>query len=480
MTSSSEAPASAVLPSKVPASQPRLAVVLAAGKGTRMRSERPKVLHPVGGRPMLEWVLAAARDAGCKKILIVVGHGAEEVKRHVAGLPDGADDIVWVEQREQLGTGHALAQTEPHVEGAATLLVLSGDVPLVTAETLDQLATAAEGRWGAAAAAELDEPGTLGRILTDDAGRFVRIVEFADAGPEELAVQRINAGLYAFSAPAIFEALRRVDTDNAQGEIYLTDALGVAAAAGKDVALHTLADFSEALGINDRKDQARVHRALLDRHLQRLMASGVTILEPARTSIEPSVTVAPETIIHPDVNLAGDTRIGSRCVLHQGVHVTDSVVDADVELKPYSLLDHTIVANECVVGPFARLRPGSVLLQGARVGNFVETKKAQLGAGAKVSHLTYLGDASVGDNANIGAGVVTCNYDGVNKHRTEIGDGAFVGSDTMLIAPVNVGADATTAAGSTVTEDVPAEALAIGRSRQRNIPGWARRRIRKN
>ncbi len=466
----------------------RIAVVLAAGKGTRMRSERPKVLHSVGGRSMLEWVLETARGAGCEQILVVVGHGAEEVKRHICGVDigkAGADignaraDIEWVEQREQLGTGHALAQAAPFIEGEATLLVLSGDVPLVTPETLERLATAAEGRWGAAAVAELEEPGTLGRVLTDDAGNFVRIVEFADASPEELAVQRVNAGLYAFSAPSIFEGLQRLDTANAQGEIYLTDALGQAAAAGEDVALHLLPDFSEAFGINDRKNLATVHRALLDRHLQRLMAAGVTILEPARTSIEPTVAVGPETVIHPEVWLAGDTSVGPGCVLHQGVHITSSHIEGGAEIKPYSILDHAEVAKDCIVGPFARLRPGSVLQRGARVGNFVETKQTELGAGSKVSHLTYLGDATVGDNANIGAGVVTCNYDGVNKHRTEIGDEAFVGSDTMLVAPVSIGDEATTAAGSTITENVPPGALAVGRSRQRIIPDWARRRRRK-
>ncbi len=428
---------------------------------------------------MLEWVLDTARHSGCEKILIVVGHGAEEVKSLVGERNIDEQDITWVEQHQQLGTGHALAQAEPHVDGEATLLVLSGDVPLVTAETLEKLATAADGRWGAAAVAELDEPGTLGRVLIDDAGKFVRIVEAADANPAELAVRRVNAGLYAFSAPTIFDYLRRLNTANAQGEIYLTDALGLAADDGEDVALHTLKDFSEAFGINDRKDQATVHRALLDRHLQQLMSDGVSILEPARTAIEPTVTVGAETLIHPEVSLSGNTHIGPGCVLHQGVHITDSRVEGGAEIKPYSILDHAQVAGECIVGPFARLRPGSVLLRGARVGNFVETKKTQLGVEAKVSHLTYLGDATVGDNANIGAGVVTCNYDGVNKHRTVIGDGAFVGSDTMLVAPLTIGDDATTAAGSTITESVPPGALAVGRSRQRNISDWARRQRRK-
>ncbi len=451
------------------------AVILAAGQGTRMRSARPKVLHRVGGRPMLEWVVAAARRGGCERILIVVGHGADEVRRAIPG-----DDVAWVLQREQLGTGHALAQAEPHVSGESTLLVLSGDVPLVSADTLGRLAAAAADGWGATAVAELDDPGSLGRVICRPDGALERIVEVADAGPAELAVKRVNAGLYALPAPSIFEHLRRLGTGNAQGELYLTEALGNAAADGERVALVELDDPSEAFGINDRADLARVHRVLLERHMQRLMAAGVTLLEPARTSVEPGVCVGAETVIHPGVSLSGHTEVGAGCVLHQGVWIRDSKLADGVVVKPYSVLDGAEVATGCTVGPFARLRPASVLLEGARVGNFVEVKKTRIGAGAKASHLTYLGDATVGDGANVGAGVVTCNYDGERKHRTEIGDGAFIGSDTMLIAPVKVGKRATTAAGSTITDDVPDDALAVGRARQRNVPNWTRRRRRKS
>ncbi len=450
------------------------AVILAAGQGTRMRSARPKVLHRVGGRPMLEWVVAAARRGGCERILIVVGHGADEVRRAIPG-----DDVAWVLQREQLGTGHALAQAEPHVSGESTLLVLSGDVPLVSADTLGRLAAAAADGWGATAVAELDDPGSLGRVICRPDGALERIVEVADAGPAELAVKRVNAGLYALPALSIFEHLRRLGTGNAQGELYLTEALGNAAADGERVALVELDDPSEAFGINDRADLARVHRVLLERHMQRLMAAGVTLLEPARTSVEPGVCVGAETVIHPGVSLSGHTEVGAGCVLHQGVWIRDSKLADGVVVKPYSVLDGAEVATGCTVGPFARLRPASVLLEGARVGNFVEVKKTRIGAGAKASHLTYLGDATVGDGANVGAGVVTCNYDGERKHRTEIGDGAFIGSDTMLIAPVKVGKRATTAAGSTITDDVPDDALAVGRARQRNVADWTRRRRRK-
>ena len=448
----------------------RIAAVLAAGQGKRMHSALPKVLHPVGGRPMLERVIEAARRGGCEKILVIVGHGAEEVRQAVTG-----DDVVWVEQRQQLGTGHALAQVEPHVADGALLLVLSGDVPLVSAATLDRLAAAAEDCWGVTAVAELEDPGSLGRVISGPSGDFERIVEVADASPEELAVQWVNAGLYALPAPGIFDYLRRLDTDNAQGELYLTTALGDAAAAGEKIKPLVLEDPEEAFGINDRADLVRVHRALIDRHLRHLMESGVTILEPSRTTIEPEVCVGPETVIHPGVSLFGHTEVGEGCELHQGVWIRDSKLAAGVLVKPYSVIDHAEVAAGCTVGPFARLRPASVLLEGSRVGNFVELKKTLLGAGAKASHLTYLGDATIGEEANIGAGVVTCNYDGAVKHRTEIGEGAFIGSDTMLVAPVRVGARATTGAGSTITDDVPDEALGVGRAKQRNIPNWWRR-----
>ncbi len=448
----------------------RIAVVLAAGQGKRMRSTLPKVLHPVGGRPMLERVIEAARRGGCQKILVIVGHGAGEVQEAITG-----DDIIWVEQRQQLGTGHALAQAEPHIDGDAILLVLSGDVPLVTPATLDRLAAATDDCWGAMATAELEQPGSLGRVLTRASGELERIVEAADAGLEELAIRRVNAGIYALPAPSIFSFLHRLETGNAQGEFYLTDALGDAASAGETIRTVDLDDPAEAFGINDRNELARVHRALLERHIRQLMADGVTVLEPSRTSIEPEVSVGTDTVIHPGVSLFGHTEIGAGCELHQGVWIRDSKLADGVTVKPYSVLDGAEVAPRCTVGPFARVRPASVLLEGSRVGNFVELKKTRLGAGAKASHLTYLGDATIGEEANIGAGVVTCNYDGVAKHRTDIGDGAFIGSDTMLVAPVRVGDRATTGAGSTITDDVPDEALGVGRAKQRNVPNWWRR-----
>ena len=449
-------------------SRPRVAVILAAGKGTRMKSSLPKVLHRAASQPLLQWVVDAARAAGCERILVVVGHGAEKVREEITG-----DDLGWVLQEEQKGTGHALAQAEAEIPGEATVLVLSGDVPLVQPATLTRLAQAAAEGWGAMVVAELPEPGSLGRVIIDDLGTLRRIVEARDARPEELAVRRINAGIYALPAPDIFEYLRGVKTDNAQGEVYLTDAVTHAAADGRPVRLVTLPDPDEALGVNDRAELARVHRLLLDRHLLALMKSGVTILDPARTVVDPGVRVGEDTVIHPGVSLLGHTFVGRECTLHQGAWLRDTLVGDGVTIQPYSVLDSAEVGDGCKVGPFARLRPASRLLEGARVGNFVEVKNSELGPGAKVNHLSYVGDATVGEGANLGAGVVTCNYDGVRKNPTEIGPGAFIGSDTMLVAPVKIGAGASTAAGSIITKNVPEGALAVGRVRQKNLDGWA-------
>jgi bifunctional UDP-N-acetylglucosamine pyrophosphorylase/glucosamine-1-phosphate N-acetyltransferase len=437
-----------------------------------MHSAHPKVLQEVAGKPLLAWVIRAAREAGCERLFVVVGHGADEVREEL-----GPTDVTWVEQHEQLGTGHALAQVEEHLDGPAMILVLSGDVPLVSSSTLAGLVGEACQGWGAMAVADLHDPGSLGRVVAGANGNLERIVEAVDATPEELAITRVNAGLYALPAPEIFSHLADLKTDNAKGELYLTDALTAAAAADREVALFTLPDPSEAWGVNDRRDLVRIHREVLRRKTDQLMAAGVTILDPGSTAIEWDVEVGADTVIHPQVSLAGRTRIGSGCVLHQGVWIRDSAVGDNVSVEPYSVLDGAEVSDSCRIGPFARLRPGAELRAGARVGNFVEVKNSRLGEGVKANHLAYLGDTSIGSGSNIGAGVVTCNYDGQAKHHTEIGSNAFIGSDTMLVAPVEVGDDAVTAAGSVVNKDVPPGALAIERTEQRNILGWAKRRI---
>jgi bifunctional UDP-N-acetylglucosamine pyrophosphorylase/glucosamine-1-phosphate N-acetyltransferase len=452
----------------------RVAVILAAGMGTRMRSRLPKVLHPVAGRPMLSWVLEAARAADCDRVMVVVGHGSERVREEL-----DAPDVTWVEQAEQLGTGHALAQAAGSLEGEGVLLVLSGDVPMVRAATLATLADAAAAGWGSMAVAELDEPGSLGRVLCREDGSLERIVEAADAGPGELAVRLVNAGLYCLPFPQIFDFIAGVRPDNAKGEIYLTDAVVAAAAAGRAVAPIALDDPGEALGVNTRGDLAHVHRRMLGRKIGELQEGGVTLLDPERTEVEPSVEVGGDTTLHSSVALYGDTRVGRGCTLHQGVWIRNSVLADGVTVHPYSVLDGADVGPGCSVGPFARLRPGAELGEGSKIGNFVEVKNSQLAPGVKAGHLTYLGDATIGEGANIGAGTVTCNYDGVKKSRTEIGARAFIGSDTMLVAPLSVGDDAVTGAGSTIAKDVPSGALAVERSQQRHVEGWAQRKRKK-
>jgi bifunctional UDP-N-acetylglucosamine pyrophosphorylase/glucosamine-1-phosphate N-acetyltransferase len=404
----------------------------------------------------------------------VVGHGAEHVRDRIDG-----EDVTWVVQREQLGTGHALQQVASQLKRPAMLLVLSGDVPLVTPSTLDRLASAARSRWGSMVVAEMEDPGSLGRVVPSVSGTLERIVEVADATDDELANRRVNAGIYALPAPEIFEFLAQLKPDNAKQELYLTDALTAAAAQGRDLALVSLAEAEEAFGVNDRLDLARVHAVLLRRKAEELMRAGVTILDPARVVIEAEVEVGEDSVLHPGTSLLGRTRLGEGCTVHQGSWLKDARLGARVVVEPYSVLEGVEVGNACRIGPFARMRPGSVMREGAKVGNFVEVKNSELGEGVKANHLAYLGDATVGEGANLGAGTITCNYDGVSKHRTQIGKGAFIGSDTMLVAPVSVGDGAMTAAGSVISKDVPPGALAVERAEQKTVPGFAERKLKR-
>ncbi len=442
------------------------AVILAAGHGRRLRSAHPKVLHETGGRPLLSWVVEAAREAGCAPICIVVGSGAEAVRTTLAP-EQRRGDIVWLEQPEQRGTGHALSMAREHLRAEGLALVLSGDAPLVRSETLTDLLRAANAGWGSLAVADVPEPGSLGRVLLQGE-RLAGIVEWADASEEERAISVVNAGHYALPVPEIFDWLAGVDSTNAQGEFYLTDAVS-AAARQHPVAAVRVEDASEVLGVNSRADLAHVHGVFRRRAIEAQLEAGVTVLDPASAFIDSGVTIGPDSVLHPNVTLLGACRVGAGCTLHSGAWLRDTVLEDGVEVLPHSVLDGARVASGCQVGPFARLRPEAVLEEGAKVGNFVEVKKATLGPGVKASHLAYLGDASVGAGTNIGAGVITCNYDGRQKHRTTIGEGAFVGSDCILVAPVEVGAGAYTGAGSVITKDVPEKALAVGRAKQKNI-----------
>ncbi len=416
------------------------AVILAAGHSKRLRSEQPKVLHRVSGRPLVSWVVRAARDVGCAPIIVVTGRGADEVRSVLESEDGGADDIVWVEQPEQRGTGHALSMARESLRSEGLALVLPGDAPLVRPGTLRALLEAAGAGWGSLAVADDDT----------------------------LALRTVDAGHYALPVPEIFDWLEKADAANAGGEFHLTDAVS-AAAREQPVAAVRVEDASEVLRVDSRADLAAVQRVFYRRSVDALLAAGVTVLDPESAWIDAGVTVGADSILHPNVTLLGASSVGSGCTVHAGAWIRDCVLADGVEVLPYSVLDGARVAADCTIGPFARLRPEAVLEDGAKVGNFVEVKKATLGPGVKASHLAYLGDASVGAGANIGAGVITCNYDGKKKSRTVIGEGAFVGSDCILVAPVEVGAGAYTGAGSVITKDVPEESLAVGRARQKNI-----------
>ncbi|WP_027896318.1 bifunctional UDP-N-acetylglucosamine diphosphorylase/glucosamine-1-phosphate N-acetyltransferase GlmU [Zestomonas thermotolerans] len=445
-------------------------VILAAGQGTRMRSALPKVLHPVAGQSMLGHVLDTARQLLPKGIHVVIGHGAEQVRaRHAA------DDIAFVLQAEQLGTGHAVAQALPGLS-AERVLILYGDVPLIQAETLKRLLDKVGPEQLALLTVELDDPTGYGRIIRDAAGRVTAIVEHKDASPEQRSIREGNTGILAVPAERLAGWLGRLSNDNAQGEYYLTDVIAMAVADGLTIETVQPDDPMEVQGANDRMQLAELERHYQLRAASRLMAQGVTLRDPARIDLRGEVTVGRDVLIDVNVILEGrvviedGVQIGPNCV------IKDSTLRKGAIVKANSHLEGAELGEGADCGPFARLRPGAVLGRQAHVGNFVELKNAVLGEGAKAGHLSYLGDAEIGARSNIGAGTITCNYDGANKHRTIMGEDVFIGSNSALVAPVTLGAGATTGAGSTITQDVPAGSLAVGRARQRNIEGWQRPR----
>jgi bifunctional UDP-N-acetylglucosamine pyrophosphorylase/glucosamine-1-phosphate N-acetyltransferase len=447
-------------------------VILAAGEGKRMRSDLPKVLHTLCGKPLLHHVLEAAGRLGRHRTIVVVGHHGEAV---AAALPAHA---VSVDQGEPRGTGHALLcvkKAYPSLKG--TVLVLSGDVPLLSHETLQEFLLFHQGERAdfSLATAVLEDPKSYGRIVRDPSGNVTAIREATDAPPEILAIREVNAGIYALRWEKIAPLLDRLRSNNRQKEYYLTDLAAAALRRGMKVRPFPMRDAAEMLGVNSRGDLADLHRLLYQKKAQDLMARGVTLLDPSHTYIAPDVEVGRDTLIYPGV-VVESSRIGARCRIYPGNVIQDTVLGDDCILNPHNIIEGSRIGNDCRVGPSAHMRPGTVLGDGVRVGNFVETKKAVLGKGTKAAHLTYLGDAVIGRGVNIGCGTITCNYDGRRKHQTVIEDGAFIGSDCQLIAPVTVGKNAYTASGTTVTEDVPEDALAIGRARQRNVLGWAKKK----
>jgi bifunctional UDP-N-acetylglucosamine pyrophosphorylase/glucosamine-1-phosphate N-acetyltransferase len=448
------------------------AVILAAGEGKRMRSRQPKVLHPLCGRPLIAYPLRTARTLA-DRIVLVVGPNADAV------VAAAGSDVRSVVQKERLGSGHAVQEAQAEC-GEGTILVLPGDMPLLSVETIGRLVD--HHRKNRAAATVLTalvaEPQGYGRVVRQG-GRVKKIVEDRDATAAEKKIAEINTAVYCFAAARLWQALGKVRPNNDQGEYYLTDVIGILARAGAKVDAVATHDPGEAAGVNDRKQLAAVAAVQRRRILDRLMEGGVTILDPASTYIEDTVTIGPDTTIYPQVVIEGQSSVGSECVVGVGCHVSSSRVADRVTLLPYCVVRESAIEEAATLGPFCHLRPLSHVGPKAKVGNFVELKKSTIGRGSKVPHLSYVGDATVGEGVNVGAGTITCNYDGVHKHETKIGDRAFIGTNTSLVAPVTVGEGAYIGAGSTITKDVPPGALAVGRAQQIVKEGWAARKAKK-
>ncbi|GAA0940509.1 bifunctional UDP-N-acetylglucosamine diphosphorylase/glucosamine-1-phosphate N-acetyltransferase GlmU [Nonomuraea longicatena] len=455
--------------------RPAAVIVLAAGEGTRMKSQTPKVLHEVCGRALLDHMLAAARALEPDRLLVVIGHARERVGDHLSAT---SPDALAVVQNEQRGTGHAVRtalEETGSIEG--TVLVTYGDVPLLRTETLAALLArhAEDGNAVTVLTAEVPDPTGYGRIVRDEGGAVLEIVEQKDATPEQQAIKEMNSGIYAFDGLLLADAVKRVSTDNAQGEEYLTDVLSILRADGHRVGAHVAADHVEVEGVNDRVQLAFARKVLNQRVLERHMRAGVTVVDPASTWVDVQVELAPDVVIHPGTQLHGSTSVGEGAEIGPATTLTDTGVGAGAVVRN-AVCDNARIGPEACVGPYAYLRPGTVLGHRSKAGTFVEMKNTQVGDRSKVPHLSYAGDATIGEDVNVGAAVVFVNYDGVEKNRSTIGDGAFLGCDSMIIAPVAVGDGAYTAAGSVIDKDVPPGAIGVARARQRNIEEWVLRR----
>ena len=443
-------------------------LILAAGLGTRMKSNLAKVLHRLDGRPLISHVCRTAAELGPKKIYTVIGHQGDDVMAAVLAELDGSiADFAW--QRQMLGTGDAVNSAREMLEDSdSTLLVLSGDVPMIRRSTLEAIVRLHNDHHGRRAACtiltvKLPDPTGYGRVVRDELGTFDRIVEQKDAAADELAINEINSGIYCFDTRKLFAALSKVGNTNAQGEYYLTDVPQILCAAGEDIAIYLHDDSAEIEGVNDRRQLAAMENVIRSRTVERLMLeSGVSFTDPAAAYVSAEASVGRDTVIYQNVSIEGRTVIGENCVIRPGVRIVNSTIGDGVEIKDNSFITDSAVGSGCSVGPMAHLRGHAEMIEGSKVGNFVELKKTKLGRGSKASHLTYLGDATIGEKTNIGAGTITCNYDGKNKHETHIGDGVKIGSDTMLVAPVKVGDGAVTGAGSVVTKDIEPDHLVVG------------------
>jgi bifunctional UDP-N-acetylglucosamine pyrophosphorylase/glucosamine-1-phosphate N-acetyltransferase len=449
-------------------------LILAAGKSTRMKSKYAKVLHKAGGATLIDHVLRAARSVSTD-ITIVIGHSAEKIREL---LPESR----FVEQKEQLGTGHAVISARDEFKGyAGNLLILPGDVPLVSAKTLEALVEfhATGGYTASILTTDVSNPHGYGRIVRKTNDEVDSIVEHRDANTDVLKIREINSSIYVFDAPSLFEALTKIGTNNAQGEFYLTDAIGVLSENSRKVGAFKIDNSEEVLGINTRQELAAVDRVMRRNKCDALMTNGVTIIDPDSTFIDVDVHIGADTVIHPSVQIQGQTFIGEDVTIHSFCRITNSKIGARSVVLNGCVVVNSTLAEQVSVGPYAHLRTDVTLADRVKVGNFVELKKASLGAGTKSMHLSYLGDATIGENVNVGAGTITCNYDGSQKHPTVIEDGAFIGTDSQLIAPVRIGKNAYIAAGSSITDDVPPDSLAIARGRQAVKEGWVKERKKK-
>ncbi|WP_373778516.1 bifunctional UDP-N-acetylglucosamine diphosphorylase/glucosamine-1-phosphate N-acetyltransferase GlmU [Glaesserella sp.] len=443
-------------------------VILAAGKGTRMYSDLPKVLHPIAGKPMVKHVIDTAKQLDAKQIHLIYGHGGDLLQQRLANEP-----VNWVLQAEQLGTGHAMQQAAPFFADDENILMLYGDAPLITKDTLEKLIAAKPENGIGLLTVVLDNPTGYGRIVREN-GSVVAIVEQKDANPEQLHIREINTGVMVASGASFKKWLAQLDNNNAQGEYYITDVIAMANRDGFKVEAVQASDLMEVEGANNRLQLAALERYYQKTQAEKLMLAGVTIIDPTRFDIRGTVTHGKDVVIDVNVILEGEVELGNNVKIGAGAILKNVVLGDNVEIKPYSVLEDSVIGESADVGPFARLRPGTELAAKAHVGNFVEIKKSTIGEGSKVGHLTYIGDTEIGSNVNIGAGTITCNYDGANKFKTIIGDNVFVGSDTQLVAPVTVASGATIGAGSTITKDVAENELVITRVPQRHIQGWQR------
>jgi len=443
-------------------------IILAAGAGTRMRSLKPKVLHELAGIPMVEHVYNTARALGAKQVQVVYGHGGDLLKQQCQHF-----EVEWALQSEQLGTAHAVQQASKNVDGDDVVLILYGDVPLTKAETLETLVSNVSANNVSLLTVELDEPTGYGRIVREG-GRVVSIVEHKDASDEIRGIKEVNTGILAVNAAYLNDCLDKIDNDNAQGEYYLTDIIALAVNDGNEV-ITTQADHSyEVEGVNDRKQLARLERIYQRGIAESLLIDGVGLADPARLDVRGQLSVGNDSFIDINCVFEGEVNLGTGVTIGPGCVIKNSKIASDCMIKPYSVIENAVIDKQTEVGPFARIRPGTHLKENSRVGNFVEIKNTELGVNSKASHLSYLGDSEIGKNVNIGAGTITCNYDGANKFKTIIKNGAFIGSDTQLVAPVTVGENATIAAGSTITKDTEDDTLTLSRTAQKSIKGWVR------